>query len=95
MGAQKRQVILLPGKDKKGFHVGGAIKPDLEGWNEMAEESACLELQCTSSYNFPPSSDYCLWVKTDVKFHTVISKELTSFLPVFLKVLEIPREEEL
>lgn len=95
MGAQKREVIPLPGKDKKGLHIGGAIKPGLEGWNEMAEESACLELQCTSSYNFPPSGDYCLWVKTDVKFHTVSSKELNLISASPFKVLEIPREEEL
>lgn len=96
MGTQKREeVIPLPGEDKKGLHIGSVVKPGLEGWNEMAEESACLGLQCTSSHNFPPSSDYCLWIKNDVKFHTVSSKELNLISANPFKVLEIPWEEKL
>lgn len=31
VGAQKREVIPLPGKDKNGLHIGSVIKPGLEG----------------------------------------------------------------
>lgn len=31
MGPQKKELVPLPGKDGKGLHIGGTIKPGLQG----------------------------------------------------------------